>query len=99
MNAVNSAGVLTFHRGDLAHLAVLAGVADVLAEAKLALSAVPPPMVMPGSFNPMHTGHTRLARAAEDIRQEPVTFEISVTNVDKPPLAGEAMVAVGRQVS
>ena len=31
-----------------------------------------------------------LARVAEDIRQQPVAFEISVINVDKPPLtAGE----------
>ena len=27
-----------------------------------------------------------LARVTEQIRQQPVTFEISVTNVDKPPL-------------
>jgi len=37
----------------------------------------------------MHEGHVLLARVAEELRQQPVAFEISVTNVDKPPLAGE----------
>ena len=55
------------------------------------LSAPPPPMLLPGSFNPVHDGHLTLARIAEEIRQQPATFEISVTNVDKPPLAGETV--------
>jgi hypothetical protein len=42
---------------------------------------------MPGSFNPVHAGHVSLARVAEELRQQPLAFEISVTNVDKPPLA------------
>jgi hypothetical protein len=32
-----------------------------------------------------------LARVAEELRQQPLAFEISVTNVDKPPLPGEAV--------
>ena len=32
-----------------------------------------------------------LARAAEEHRQQPLAFEISVINVDKPPLAGETV--------
>ena len=55
------------------------------------LSAPPPPLLLPGSFNPVHDGHLTLARIAEEIRQQPATFEISVTNVDKPPLAGETV--------
>jgi hypothetical protein len=52
------------------------------------LSAPQPVVLFPGSFNPMHEGHVLLARIAEELRQQPLAFEISVTNVDKPPLAG-----------
>jgi hypothetical protein len=57
-------------------------------DGQIMLSAPPPLMLLPGSFNPMHAGHGLLARVAEEIRQQPLTFEISVTNVDKPPLVG-----------
>ena len=53
----------------------------------LARSAPPPRSVLPGSFNPLHDGHLLLARVAEEMTGAPVAFEISVTNVDKPPLA------------
>ena len=43
--------------------------------------------VLPGSFNPLHDGHRRLAEAASRILDAPATFELSITNVDKPPLA------------
>ena len=42
--------------------------------------------VLSGSFNPLHRGHTRLASAASAILGAPVAYEISITNVDKPPL-------------
>jgi hypothetical protein len=48
-------------------------------------------VLLPGSFNPVHEGHVLLARVAEELRQQPLAFEISVTNVDKPPLAGETV--------
>jgi hypothetical protein len=45
--------------------------------------------LLPGSFNPTHEGHWRLARVAADIIGQPVAFELSVTNVDKAPLSVE----------
>jgi hypothetical protein len=60
-------------------------------DGQMMLSAPPPPVLLPGSFNPLHAGHVLLARIAEDLRQQPVAFEISVTNVDKPPLEGKTV--------
>jgi nicotinamide mononucleotide (NMN) deamidase PncC len=54
-------------------------------------SAPQPAVLLPGSFNPVHRGHVLLAQIAEEIRQQPLAFEISVTNVDKPPLASDAV--------
>jgi nicotinamide mononucleotide (NMN) deamidase PncC len=60
-------------------------------DGQIMLSAPQPFVLFPGSFNPMHDGHVLLARVAEELRQQPLAFEISVTNVDKPPLLGEAV--------
>ena len=48
--------------------------------------AEPPQNLLPGSFNPLHDGHTKLAAAASEILGGEVAFELSVVNVDKPPL-------------
>ncbi len=45
-----------------------------------------PEAVLPGSFNPFHQGHEGLAKAASRMLDAPVVMEMSVTNVDKPPL-------------
>ena len=42
--------------------------------------------VLPGSFNPLHAGHRRLAAVVADIAGTEVAFELSIVNVDKPPL-------------
>ena len=42
--------------------------------------------ILPGSFNPLHDGHRKLATAASKILGAPVAYELSITNVDKPPL-------------
>jgi hypothetical protein len=42
--------------------------------------------VLAGSFSPLHRGHQGLAAVAADILGMEVAFELSVTNVDKPPL-------------
>src|SRR5205823_2039374 len=73
---------------------LLAGELDrvtVQPDGQVMLSAPQPSVLFPGSFNPMHEGHVLLARVAEELRQQPLAFEISVTNVDKPPLAAETV--------
>jgi len=60
-------------------------------DGQLMLSAPRPSVLLPGSFNPIHAGHVLLARVAEELRQQPLAFEISVTNVDKPPLDGRTV--------
>lgn len=45
-----------------------------------------PQGVLCGAFNPLHFGHEQLRRAAEAHLGQPVCFEISLRNVDKPPL-------------
>ncbi|MGQ0635031.1 MAG: hypothetical protein ACT4QC_10500 [Planctomycetaceae bacterium] len=53
----------------------------------LGAASVPAPRgVLCGAFNPLHYGHERLRAAAEQIVQGPVYYEMSLRNVDKPPL-------------
>lgn len=47
------------------------------------------PVLLPGSFNPLHHGHELLAEAASASSGRPTVLEISVVNVDKPPLEGD----------
>lgn len=47
--------------------------------------------ILPGSFDPIHEGHVDLARVSEEMLGHPVMFELSVTNVDKPPLTTEVV--------
>lgn len=53
-----------------------------------AADVVPQPggLVFPGSFDPLHDGHRRMAALAEEIAERPAAFELSITNVDKPML-------------
>ena len=49
-------------------------------------SAPPVTLVFPGAFNPPHAGHLRMAEIAERLLGRGVTWELSIANVDKPPL-------------
>jgi hypothetical protein len=48
-----------------------------------------PAVVLAGSFNPIHAGHLALAIAAAQHLGAEVDFELSLHNVDKPPLTPE----------
>ena len=63
----------------------------VLPDCQLVTDAPVPRGVLPGSFNPLHAGHGQLAHVAAEILQGPVSFEISVLNVDKPPLSSDTV--------
>ncbi len=56
-----------------------------------------PRALLPGSFNPMHRGHAELAAAAEHTLGSPITYELSVVNVDKPPLRAEEILSRVKQ--
>lgn len=43
-------------------------------------------LVFPGSFDPCHINHILMAKTASEKLGQPVHFEISLTNVDKPPI-------------
>ena len=42
--------------------------------------------IFPGAFNPLHVGHRRMAEIAREMLGVPIAMEISIFNVDKPPL-------------
>jgi hypothetical protein len=45
-----------------------------------------PTILLPGSFNPLHAAHSKLAEVASELLGKPAAFELSISNVDKPPL-------------
>ena len=46
-----------------------------------------PEVLFPGAFNPLHDGHRKMAQVATQQLGCKVSFELSIKNVDKPPLA------------
>src|SRR5262249_9068545 len=58
-------------------------------DGQLVLSAPRLPVLLPGSFNPLHAGHMTLARVAEEITRQPLAFGLAATKVDKPPLENQ----------
>jgi hypothetical protein len=49
------------------------------------------PLVFPGACDPVHRGHLQMASMAEKRLGLPLAWEISIANVDKPPLDFIAM--------
>jgi len=45
-----------------------------------------PHVILAGAFNPLHVGHRRMAKTAEEMLGLPTAMEISILNVDKPAL-------------
>ncbi len=61
-------------------------------DGRMAADADPPAALLPGSFNPLHDGHAQLAAAGGMVLGLPVSYELSVVNVDKPALTrGEVL--------
>ena len=42
--------------------------------------------IFPGSFDPFHEGHQKMATLAKELLGRPVVLEVSLANADKPPL-------------
>lgn len=55
--------------------------------------------IFPGAFNPLHIGHRRIAEVGGRLLSSPVEYEISIDNVDKPPLDFLQMQARAQQFS
>jgi nicotinic acid mononucleotide adenylyltransferase len=55
-------------------------------KASLGPSYGKPGIIMSGSFNPCHKNHIEMAMIASEKYGMPVDFEISLANVDKPPI-------------
>ena len=75
---------------------LLAGAIDsvfIEADGAVQSNGRPRGAVLSGSFDPLHAAHRELAAAASEMLMKPVAFEMSIVNVDKPPLSA----AIARQ--
>ena len=58
----------------------------LLADRQQLVGAANARAVFPGAFDPLHAGHRQMAQLAAERLGVPVTYEICIRNVDKPPL-------------
>lgn len=58
----------------------------LLGEQKSTFDGAPPGVIFPGAFNPLHHGHQAMIEHAEARLGQRVHLEISIRNVDKPPI-------------
>jgi hypothetical protein len=65
---------------------LLLGRRKSLAISPTGIRATARPILFPGAFNPIHAAHKRVAEVAAQRFGSPVTFEVSIMNVEKPPL-------------
>ena len=79
--------------GDPLDLLVAGALDSVLvhADGTITANGRPDGAVLSGSFDPLHAGHRELATVASETLAMPVTLEMSVANVDKPPLSAPAI--------
>ena len=75
--------------GDPLELLVAGALDTVLvrADGTITPNGRPNGALLSGSFDPLHVGHRELATVASETLSMPVTLEMSVANVDKPPLS------------
>ena len=69
---------------------LVAGALDrvlVRADGTITPNGRPNGALLSGSFDPLHVGHRELATVASETLLMPVTLEMSIANVDKPPLS------------
>jgi hypothetical protein len=58
-------------------------------DGRLRTDAPRPKLVLPGSFNPVHEAHLRLAETAAAMEKVEAAFELSLVNVEKPAVSDE----------
>ncbi|HID50541.1 MAG TPA: hypothetical protein EYP41_00690 [Anaerolineae bacterium] len=63
----------------------------VMEDGRIHTNHVNPPALLAGAFNPLHDGHIDLRNLAGKLLGEPVAFECTAVNVDKPPLTPETI--------
>jgi nicotinamide mononucleotide (NMN) deamidase PncC len=81
-HAVSAGALAALFRGE-------ADAVCVESDGRARAGVAPPALVVPGAFNPVHAGHWGLAEVAARLTGSAAVFELSVTNVDKPPLGPE----------